>query len=62
MAPLLVRFDQIKQEALFDFGMRLGEGTGAIIGMSLLEAGAKIYSDMATFEKAGVSNKSNHEE
>jgi nicotinate-nucleotide--dimethylbenzimidazole phosphoribosyltransferase len=54
-----VVFDQIKQEALFDFGMRLGEGTGAIIGMSLLEAAVKIYSEMATFENAGVSNKSN---
>jgi nicotinate-nucleotide--dimethylbenzimidazole phosphoribosyltransferase len=54
-----VAFDQIKQEALFDFGMRLGEGTGAIIGMSILEAAVKIYSEMATFENAGVSNKSN---
>jgi nicotinate-nucleotide--dimethylbenzimidazole phosphoribosyltransferase len=53
-----VLFDEIKQEALFDFGMRLGEGTGAVIGMNLLEAGVKIFSEMATFENAGVSNKS----
>jgi nicotinate-nucleotide--dimethylbenzimidazole phosphoribosyltransferase len=52
-----VIFDQVQQEALFDFGMRLGEGTGAIIGMNLLEAGVKIFSEMATFENAGVSNK-----
>lgn len=52
---------QLKQDALFDFGMRLGEGTGAIIGMNLLEAGVKIFSEMATFEKAGVSDKSNDE-
>jgi len=52
-----VVFDQVQQEALFDFEMRLGEGTGAIIGMNLLEAGVKIYSEMATFEDAGVSNK-----
>jgi nicotinate-nucleotide--dimethylbenzimidazole phosphoribosyltransferase len=52
-----VVFDQVQQQALFDFEMRLGEGTGAIIGMNLLEAGVKIYSEMATFENAGVSNK-----
>ena len=40
-----------------DFGMCLGEGTGAIIGMNLLEASVKIYSEMATFQNAGVSNK-----
>ena len=51
-------FNQINQEALFDFGMRLGEGTGAVIGMSILESAVKIYSKMATFENAGVSNKS----
>jgi nicotinate-nucleotide--dimethylbenzimidazole phosphoribosyltransferase len=56
-----VLLDQVKQEALFDFGMRLGEGTGAVIGMSLLEAAAKIYSEMATFENAGVSHKGNDE-
>ena len=52
-----VLFKEIDQSPLFDFGMRLGEGTGAVIGMNLLEAGAKIYSEMATFEKAGVSKK-----
>ena len=50
-------FNQINQEALFDFGMRLGEGTGAVIGMSILEAAVKIYSEMATFGNSGVSNK-----
>jgi len=54
-----VLFKQIDQSPLFDFGMRLGEGTGAVIGMNLLEAGAKIYSEMATFEKVGVSKKNN---
>ena len=56
-----VVFDQMQQEALFDFGMRLGEGTGAIIGMNLLEAAVKIYSEMATFENAGISNKNTDE-
>jgi nicotinate-nucleotide--dimethylbenzimidazole phosphoribosyltransferase len=56
-----VIFEQIGQEPLFDFGMRLGEGTGAVIGMNILEASVKIYSEMATFKKAGVSGKNNDE-
>ncbi len=50
-------FELLHQKPLFDFEMRLGEGTGAVIGMSLLEAGAKIYSEMATFQNGGVSNR-----
>ena len=52
-------FRLLKQEPLLDLGMRLGEGTGAVIAMNLLEAGTKIYSEMATFENAGVSQKKN---
>ena len=37
--------------------MRLGEGTGAALGMNLLEAGLKIYREMATFAEAGVSDQ-----
>lgn len=55
-----VFFDEVQQEVLFDFGMRLGEGTGAVIGMSFLEAGVKVYSEMATFQNAGVSQKRNN--
>jgi NaMN:DMB phosphoribosyltransferase len=33
--------------------------SGAVIEMNLLEGGAKIYSEMATSEKAGVSKKNN---
>lgn len=54
-------FDQTGQKPLFDFDMRLGEGTGAVIGMNLLEAGVKIYSEMATFKSAGVSNRNNQD-
>lgn len=37
--------------------MRLGEGTGAALGMGVLRASANVMSEMATFEEAGVSNK-----
>lgn len=35
--------------------MRLGEGTGAALGISIVEAACKIINEMATFESAGVS-------
>jgi len=37
--------------------MRLGEGTGAALAMNVIEAAAKLLSEMATFADAGVSNK-----
>ena len=40
---------------LLDLGMRLGEGTGAVLAMSILEAASALYSQMATFTSAGVS-------
>jgi nicotinate-nucleotide--dimethylbenzimidazole phosphoribosyltransferase len=43
--------------ALLDLGMRLGEGTGAAIAMSVIEAALGLFHEMATFESAGVSEK-----
>lgn len=40
---------------LLDLNMRLGEGTGAALGISLVEAGVKLLHEMATFHEAGVS-------
>ncbi len=42
---------------LLAFDMRLGEGTGAALGMSMVDAAIKIVNEMATFEQAGVSQK-----
>jgi len=42
---------------LFNLNMRLGEGTGAALGINLVEASCKILAEMATFESAGVSEK-----
>ena len=36
--------------------MRLGEGTGAALAMTVIEGAVKIYNEMATFQSAGVSN------
>jgi nicotinate-nucleotide--dimethylbenzimidazole phosphoribosyltransferase len=35
--------------------MRLGEGTGAALGIFLSETAARILGEMATFAEAGVS-------
>lgn len=39
---------------LFDLNLRLGEGTGAALGICLVEAGVRILTEMATFAEAGV--------
>ena len=44
---------------LLDLNMRLGEGTGAALGISIAEASVKILTEMATFEDAGVSKAIN---
>ncbi len=53
-AVLLERLDV---PPLLDLEMRLGEGTGAVMAMILLEGGIRLYNEMATFGDAGVSEK-----
>jgi nicotinate-nucleotide--dimethylbenzimidazole phosphoribosyltransferase len=40
-----------------ELGMRLGEGTGAALGIGLLRAALACYREMATFDEAGVSER-----
>ncbi len=44
-------------EPLMDLNMRLGEGTGAALGIFLAETSCRVLSEMATFAEAGVSEK-----
>jgi nicotinate-nucleotide--dimethylbenzimidazole phosphoribosyltransferase len=44
-------------EPLLDLGLRLGEGTGALLALPLVEAAAKVLREMATFDAAGVTPK-----
>lgn len=42
---------------LMDLNLRLGEGTGAALAVNLVEAGARILNEMATFADAAVSER-----
>lgn len=44
-------------EPYLDLGLRLGEGTGAVLAFSLIRAAVAIYTEMATFKSAGVSER-----
>lgn len=46
-------------EPILDLGLRLGEGTGAALAMTLIEAGVKVLGEMASFAEAGVSEADN---
>lgn len=49
--------DHLGMKPLLDLDLRLGEGTGACLGMNLVFAAIRILTEMATFDEAGVSEK-----
>ncbi|MCE9614004.1 MAG: nicotinate-nucleotide--dimethylbenzimidazole phosphoribosyltransferase [Lentisphaerae bacterium] len=49
--------EALKVRPILDLDMRLGEGTGAALAMSVLEGAMKVYGGMATFSSAGVSGR-----
>jgi len=53
-----VALDALGLPALVDLGLRLGEGSGALVALPIVRSGARILKDMATFAEAGVSGKS----
>src|SRR5438094_8159684 len=42
---------------LLDLHFRLGEGTGAVLAMCIIEAALRTHCEMATFAEAGVSTR-----
>ena len=44
-------------EPILDLGMRLGEGTGGALAMSIMEGAVRVFNDVLTFEEAGVTDK-----
>jgi nicotinate-nucleotide--dimethylbenzimidazole phosphoribosyltransferase len=49
--------EHLRVQPLLDLGMRLGEGSGAAVALSVVRAAVALFTDMATFEGAGVSDK-----
>lgn len=52
-----IMLERIGVKAVLDLGLRLGEGTGAALTMSLIEAAVKIINEMASREDAGVTHE-----
>ena len=48
---------ELRLEPIVDFGMRLGEGTGAALALPIVTAAVSLLSSMATFTEAGVSER-----
>ena len=52
-----IALEKMGLSPILDLNLRLGEGTGAALGINLIDAGCKILTQMATFSSAGVSEK-----
>ena len=47
--------EYLKVEPLLDLQMRLGEGSGALVALPILDNALRLYHEMATFESAQIS-------
>ena len=47
--------EALEAEPLLDFGLRLGEGSGAALALPLLQSACALHNEMSTFAQAGVS-------
>lgn len=49
-----VALEHLGLEAVFDLRMRLGEGTGGLLAVPVVQAGARVLREMATMEEMGI--------
>jgi nicotinate-nucleotide--dimethylbenzimidazole phosphoribosyltransferase len=49
--------DALGLRPLLDLGLRLGEGSGAVLALPVVAAAARVLRDVATFDSAGVSGE-----
>jgi nicotinate-nucleotide--dimethylbenzimidazole phosphoribosyltransferase len=53
-----VLLNHLNLKPLLALDMRLGEGTGAVLAMPIIESAMAVYHEMATFASAGISGAS----
>ena len=47
--------ERLRLRPILNLDMRLGEGTGGVLALSIIDAAVKMANEMATFQSAGVS-------
>nr|WP_090344303.1 nicotinate-nucleotide--dimethylbenzimidazole phosphoribosyltransferase [Mycolicibacterium malmesburyense]CRL75702.1 nicotinate-nucleotide--dimethylbenzimidazole phosphoribosyltransferase [Mycolicibacterium malmesburyense] len=52
-----VALNRLGLDPILDMGMRLGEGTGAAVALSVVRAAVATLTSMATFDEAGVTSE-----
>jgi nicotinate-nucleotide--dimethylbenzimidazole phosphoribosyltransferase len=50
-----IALDRLSLKPVLDYGLRLGEGTGALLAVPILRAAGATLAEMATFDEAHVS-------
>ncbi len=51
----MVALEHLGLEPVLDLRMRLGEGTGGLLAVPVVQAAARVLGEMATFEEAGIA-------
>ena len=52
-----VALERLGLQPLLDLNLGLGEGSGAALGMTIIDAAARLHAGMATFDEAAVSGQ-----
>ncbi|MDT4914372.1 MAG: nicotinate-nucleotide--dimethylbenzimidazole phosphoribosyltransferase [Pseudonocardiales bacterium] len=52
-----IALDALGLTPLVDLDLRLGEGSGAVLALPLVQSAARVLRDVATFDSAGVTEK-----
>ena len=47
----------LRLEPILDLGMRLGEGSGGVLAVPVVQAAARLLREVATFDSAGVAGR-----